>query len=91
MDDTKKGKQIRFLFIGVIYNLILALMAYIIDFVNDAFFGYTWQNWDIASWWLFISVVVGIGGFMAYMGPYLERFLYVKLERLEKKLNKKEK
>jgi hypothetical protein len=87
MEDTKKGKQIRFLFIIVIYNFILATMSYVIDFVNDTFFGYQWQNWDISSWWLFISVIVGIGGFMAYMAPYLERFLYVKLERLEKKLN----
>jgi hypothetical protein len=66
-------------------------MAYTIDWINDEFLNYEWYNWDIASWWLFISVIVGIGGFMAYLAPYLERFLYIKLDRLEKKLTKEKK
>lgn len=90
MEDTNKGKIIRYIFIMVIYNLILAIMAYTVDYINDAYFSYTWENWDTASWWLFISVIVALGGFMTYMAPYFERFLYVKLERLEKKLIIKE-
>lgn len=86
-----KGKTIRYGVIGSIYNLFLAILVYIVDWINDEFFHFEWQNWDIASWWLFIASNMVIFGVLLFLAPYFERLLYYKLQRIQKKLYKGEK
>ncbi|GAH41536.1 unnamed protein product [marine sediment metagenome] len=86
-----KGKVIRYSVIGSIYNLFLSALVYIVDWVNDEFFQFQWQNWDLASWWLFIASNLVIFGVLLFLAPYFERLLYYKLDKIQKRLNKKEK
>ena len=84
-----KGKLIRYSVIASIYNLFLSTLVYIVDWVNDEFFQFQWQNWDLASWWLFIAVNLVVFGTLVFLAPYFERLLYFKLEKILKKTNKK--
>ena len=91
MADISKGKIVRYVVIASIYNLILSAIVYFADWLNDEFFQFKWQNWDLASWWLFIAANAVLFGTLLFFAPYFERFLYFKLESIQKKLNIKEK
>jgi len=84
-----KGKIIRYSVIASIYNLFLSVVVYTADWVNDEFFQFEWQNWDIASWWLFIAANIVIFGVLVFLAPYFERLLYFKLNKILEKTNKK--
>ena len=87
---TDKGKIIRYSVIGSIYNLFLAILVYTVDWVNDTFFHFEWQNWDLASWWLFVAVNLVVFGVLLFLAPYFERLLYNKLNTILTKTNKKD-
>ena len=84
------GKVIRFSVIASIYNLFLSALVYIVDWVNDEFFHFEWQNWDLASWWLFVAVNLVVFGVLLFLAPYFERLLYFKLDKILKKTNRKQ-
>lgn len=84
-----KGKTIRYSVIGSFYNLFLAIVVYTADWVNDTFFQFKWQNWDLASWWLFIAGNLVVFGTLLFLAPYFERVLYLKLDKILRKTNKK--
>ena len=77
-----KGKVIRYSVIGSFYNLFLSILVYVIDWINDEFFQYTWQKWDLASWWLFVAVNLVIFGTLVFLAPYFERVLYLRLNKI---------
>ena len=84
-----KGKVIRYSVIASIYNLFLSVLVYTVDWVNDEFFHFEWQNWDLASWWLFVAVNLVVFGVLLFLAPYFERLLYYKLDKILKKTNRK--
>jgi len=81
-----KGKVIRYVVIGSIYNLILSMIVYFADWINDEFLNFEWVNWDFASWWLFIASNLVLFGALLFLAPYFERLLYFKLDKIQKKL-----
>ena len=85
-----KGKVIRYSVIASIYNLFLSVLVYTVDWVNDEFFHFEWQNWDLASWWLFVAVNLVVFGVLLFLAPYFERLLYFKLDKILKKTNRKQ-
>ena len=88
MTEKTIDRAVRYLLIAIVYNCLISIIAYTLDWVNDTFFKFTWANWDFIEWWLFISVLIIIGGFMLYMAPFFEKWLYVRLQkRIEKTLN----
>lgn len=85
----EKGKSIRYIVILAVYNLILSIIVYFADWLNDEFLHYEWQNWDFASWWFFIAANIVFFGVLVLLAPYFERLLYYKLDKLQKKLKTK--
>lgn len=86
MIDQNKTKAIRFLLIAIIYNMIIASIGYSIDWFNDTFWHFEWTEWGLVEWWFVISITITIGGFMLYMAPYFEEWLYIKLDKRIKKI-----
>ena len=84
-----KGKIIRYSVIASFYNLFLSAVVYTVDWINDEFFQFQWQNWDLASWWLFIAANLVIFGTLVFLAPYFERVLYLKLSKILTNTNKK--
>lgn len=84
-----KGKAIRYFLIMIIYNFIISSMAYIVQWINNTYLQYTMANWDFVDFWLFISIMILFGGFMLYLAPFFEKWLYYKLELKIKKTEKK--
>lgn len=91
MTNEDARKIIRYAFIFITYNFLLSVIAYVVDWINDVFFGYSMSNWDFMSFWLFISVCVLIAGFMLYMAPFFERALKYSLEEKMDNVAKKRK
>ena len=91
MEDNDSGKIVRYGVIASIYNLVLSAIVYFADWLNDEFLHFEWQNWDLASWWLFIASNLVLFGTLLFLAPYFERLLYYKLDKIQKKLNRKEK
>ena len=89
MINKDKTKIIRFLLIAIIYNMIIASIGYSIDWFNDTFWHFEWTEWGLVEWWFVISIIVTIGGFMLYMAPYFEEWLFIKLDKKIIKINKK--
>ena len=89
MIDQNKFKLIRYLLICIVYYFIVAWVFYISDWINDEFLHFTWQNWEFIEWNVFIASLVIFGGFMLFMAPLFERWLYMKLEKQIEKINKK--
>ena len=84
-----KGKVIRYVVIASIYNLILSIIVYFADWINDEFLNFEWTNWDFASWWLFAAANLVLFGTLLFLAPYFERLLYFKLDKIQKKLQSK--
>jgi hypothetical protein len=84
-----KGKIIRYGVIASLYNLIVSIIVYSADWINDEFLNFEWQNWDLASWWLFVAVNLVLFGTLLFLAPYFERLLYFKLDKIQKKLQSK--
>ena len=89
MHDKKKYRFIRLLLIFIIFNMIISLMAYILDWVNDTFFHFDWSNWQIVEWWFVISIIITIFGIFFYLTPMLDEWLYYKLELKIKNISDK--
>jgi hypothetical protein len=81
MVDKDKTRAVRFLLIAIIYNMIIASICYAIDWFNDNFWHFDWTQWALTEWWFVVSIVVTIGGIMLYLAPYLEEWLYAKLDK----------
>lgn len=62
------------------------MIVYFADWLNDEFLHFEWQNWDLASWWLFIAGNLVLFGVLVFLAPYFERLLYYKLQKIKKKL-----
>lgn len=89
MLNQNKTKLIRLLLIGIIYNMIIAAIGYTIDWVNDNFWHFSSSQWGLIEWWFVISIIITIGGFMLYMAPYFDEWLYIKLDKRINKIIKK--
>jgi len=78
--DKNKNRPIRYFLIIVTYNLIISIIGYVLDWLNDNFFHFDWRNWGLIEWWFVVSIMVMIGAFMFYMVPLFDEWLYSKLE-----------
>jgi len=90
MVNKDKTRFIRYSLIAIIYNMIIASMGYTIDWFNDTFWHFDYTQWGIVEWWFAASIVITIGGIMLYLAPYLEEWLYDKLDKKIKKIGKNE-
>ncbi|MHA1291072.1 MAG: hypothetical protein ACTSQJ_00220 [Promethearchaeota archaeon] len=84
------SKIIRFLFILVIYNLIICLIAFATKYTLRAL-NVDFSIWGAIDWWLLISVYIFIAIFMLYLAPFFEEWLNQKLENILKSLKRKPK
>jgi len=89
MVNKDKTRAVRFLLIALIYNMIISSIGYSIDWINDSFWHFDWTQWGLVEWWFVLSMVITIGGFMLYLAPYFEEWLYFKLDKRIEKINKK--
>jgi len=85
MTEKNIEKGIRYFLIAIIYNLLISTIAYVVDWINDTFFQFSYATWDFIEWWMFASVIIIIGGFMLYLAPFFEQWLHVKLQNKIKK------
>ncbi len=84
-----KRKLVRYLLIAFIYNLFLSSLIYTMDWLNDTFFQYSFQDWDFVEWWFFISINGLIMGFLFYMIPAIEKWLKSKEDKFYKRIDRK--
>lgn len=84
------AKPIRYLFIFVVYNLIMALIAYGALYISD-YYEFEYKNWTFVEWWVFISILVVIAVMGLYLAPFYDELLDSILERIliNIKVNKK--
>lgn len=73
----------------MIYNFIIATIAYGVQWLDRLFFHWEYLSWSLFDWWMFISIFVIIGSFIAYLTPFYERWLHLKLEIIIKKVEHK--
>ena len=90
MVNKDKTRVIRYSLIAIIYNMIIASIGYTIDWFNDTFWHFDYTRWAFVEWWFAASIVITIGGIMLYLAPYLEEWLYDKLDKKIKKIGKNE-
>ena len=84
-----KRKTVRWLLIAFIYNLFLSTLIYTMDWLNDNFFHYNFENWDFVEWWFFLSINALILGFLFYLAPTVEKWLETKEDKFYKRIGKK--
>jgi len=83
-EDTTVGmKFVRITFIIAMFNLICAIIAYVTNIMGKTF---KYQNWNLTTWWLFISTFIIIGAYMLWKIPFLDRWLAEKLDYQLKRL-----
>lgn len=100
-DNKNRSKVIRYLFILFIYNLIMALITYIVQEIS-VYYNFEYEKWSYIDWWIFISIFIFLAGLFAYLAPFyeecldalLQRFLVwirvkysANIQKLERKLN----
>lgn len=86
---TAAPKGIRYLLIVVLYNFILACIAFGTQWASRLWFNFNYEEWTIPDWWMFFSIFILIGAMMLYLTPYLEKRLAQTLENSLKKLRMK--
>lgn len=75
------SKFIRYFFILVLYNAIIAGIAKGTQWIG-VYYGFNYASWSIIDWWVYIGLFCLIAGFFLYLTPYYEQVLCALLERI---------
>lgn len=79
-DKLNTSKVIRYIFILFLYNLIIALIAYITQEIST-YYQFEYASWSYIDWWIFLSVYIFLAGLFLYLAPFYEKVLHTLLQR----------
>ena len=77
---NERSKVIRYIFILILYNLIIAGIAYTTQEIS-IYYKFEYSKWSWTDWWMFISIYIFLAGLFLYLSPFYEACLDALLQR----------